>query len=127
MRRAALAVIWAHLAVVAVHGVAHAQLGLWPSPAEGAFIAAFIYLGPLAAALLLQRGRARAGMGVLAASMIGSLAFATHHHFIAVSPDHVAHLPPGAWRLPFQVTAYLAAPVDALGAALGAFALARRS
>jgi hypothetical protein len=122
-----MAVIFTHLLVTAVHAVAHAQLALWPDALEGAFIAVFIYAAPAGAALLLWRGRTRAGLGVLAASMLGSLAFATHHHFIAVSPDHVAHLPPGSWQAPFIVTAYLSAPVDALGAALGLYGFARRS
>jgi hypothetical protein len=59
-------------------------------------------------------------MGVLAAAMLGSLAFATHHHFLVVSPDHVAHLPPGSGQLAFRVTAYLAEPIAALGILVGA-------
>jgi hypothetical protein len=125
MLRVAWFVIIAHLLVNAVHAVAHLELGLLPSPLEALFIGAVIYLAPIAAALLFARGRARAGMGVLGASMIGSLAFATHHHFVAISPDHVAHLPPGSWQLPFQVTAFLAEPIAALGGVVAVWALLR--
>ena len=65
-------------------------------------------------------------MGLLAASMLGTLAFATHHHFLVVSPDHVDHLPPGAGQLAFRVTAYLAEPIAALGIIVGMSALLSR-
>ena len=65
-------------------------------------------------------------MGVLGVTMLGSLAFATHHHFLVVSEDHVGHLPPGGWRIPFQITAALATPIDALGSVVGIRGLARR-
>jgi len=117
---AAWFVLLAHLAVNGVHAVAHLQLGLNPTPAEGVFIAAFIYGGPIAAVVLLGRGRARAAMGLMAVSLLGSLAFATHHHFLVVSPDHVDHLPAGAGQLAFRVTAYLAEPIAALGVIVGA-------
>ena len=126
MRRIALAAVAAHLAVTAVHAVAHVELGVLPSTGEAVVITAFIYVLPAIAAWLIWRG-ARAGYAVLATSMIGTLAFATHHHFIAVSPDHVCHLPIGGWRLPFQVTAIASTPIDVAGAWVGVRGIARRS
>ncbi len=126
MKRLALACIAAHLAITALHAAAHFGLGVLPSTGETIFITAFIYVGPMAAAWWLMNGRERAGFAVLTIAMIGALAFATHHHFIAISPDHVAHLPPGGWRLPFQVTAIASAPVDAVAAYAGARALTMR-
>ncbi len=127
MKALALAAIGAHLAITALHAAAHVGLALWPSTGEAIFITAFIYVAPIGAAWLLVRGPARAGYALLAIGMLGSLAFATHHHFIAVSTDHVGHLPAGGWRLPFQITAFASAPIDALGTFAGARGLARRS
>jgi hypothetical protein len=123
MTRIGLWLALAHLAVVGLHGVAHAGLDLWPTPGEAVFIAVAIYGGPAAGAWLLRAGRERAGMALVGASLLASLAFATHHHFLVVSADHVAHLPPGAWRPVFQVTAVAAVPVDALGVAVAVRAL----
>jgi len=80
MKRLALAAIFAHLAVTSVHAAAHFGLGVLPSTGETIFITAFIYIGPIVAAWLLMSERERAGFAVLATSMIGALAFATHHH-----------------------------------------------
>lgn len=123
---AAWLILLAHLAVNAVHAVAHVQLGLLPTPPEAVFIAAFIYGGPLFAIGLLWRRRIRPALAVMALSMLGALVFATHHHFIAISPDHVDHLPAGAGQLTFRVTAYLAEPIAALGVLLGAVGLVPR-
>jgi hypothetical protein len=99
-----------HLCVSAAHGACHAMLGIWPCAADAAFIAAAVYAAP-AAAILFAR-RPAAGF-LLAASMAGSLAFGVHHHFLAVSPDHLSLLPPGGWGAAFRATAVGSLPVDA--------------
>src|SRR5262249_49999631 len=97
MIRAAWVVIVSHLVLNLVHAAAHLGLGIVPGPLAIVYIALVIYLAPVAAALELRRGRVRAGMALLAVASLGTLAFATYHHFLVVSPDHVAHVAPGAW------------------------------
>ena len=121
MARFLLACAVAHLAVSAAHGVSHAALGIWPSAAEGVFIAVAVYALPAVA--ILTRGRV--GSWLLAAGLAGSLVFGLHHHFLAVSPDHVAHLPAGPFRLPFQATAAASVPIDAAGLVASLVALWR--
>ena len=45
--------------------------------------------------------------------------FGLWNHFVSPGPDHVAHLPSVAWKLPFQLTAWLLAATEAGGAVLG--------
>ena len=45
--------------------------------------------------------------------------FGLYFHFIAVSNDHVRHLPEGDTRGLFVATAILLLPVDSIGAAFG--------
>jgi len=127
MTRFVMAVAAAHTAVVIAHGAAHVGLGVLASPAESVFIALCIYLAPAAAGLIAWRARgpgsARAAAALLSASLAGSLLFGLHHHFVAISSDHVGHLPPGGWRLVFQLTAVLAALVDAVGVVGGLVSL----
>ncbi len=56
--------------------------------------------------------------------MIGSLGFGVYFHFIAVSNDHVSHLPEGDARGLFVVTAVLLVVVEAAGAAFGGWSWA---
>ena len=51
--------------------------------------------------------------------MLGSLLFGAYHHYVAISPDHVAHLPPGDAQGLFRVTAQLMVVVELLGAGVG--------
>ena len=124
--RVALAAIVAHAAVGAVHGAAHQVLGVEISTAQLVFIVTVIFVAPLAAGLLLLRGRTRAGAALLACAMVGSFAFGVYYHFINDSPDHVAHvsrLSPAGWAIIFQATALLLALTEAAGAWAGAVAL----
>jgi len=47
--------------------------------------------------------------------MLGSLIFGACYHYILVSSDHVAHLPPGEARGLFRVTALLLLITEGLG------------
>jgi hypothetical protein len=51
--------------------------------------------------------------------MFGSLLFGVYYHFVAVSPDHVSHLPEGDAQGVFIVTAILLAISEAAGTAFG--------
>jgi hypothetical protein len=62
--------------------------------------------------------------------MLGSLIFGACYHYIIVSNDHVAHLPPGEARGLFRVTALLLLITEAIGvvvAALGMRTFFKRS
>lgn len=113
--RTALLAAALHLMVATVHGIAHLELGVLQPLSDTVFIIAVIYLLPALAALLLAAGRLRVGALVLGAAMLGSLAYGGYHHFLVVSHDHVLHVPAGAWRGAFQITAVLLVPVDLLG------------
>ena len=128
-RRAAeygtLAVL-AHAAAVGVHGVAHTRVGVYVGPLGNLFILVVIMAAPLVAAALFWTRARRAAALVLLASMAGSLAFGVYNHFVAVSPDHVLHVPgPEGWRKVFQVSAAVMALIEVAGVAVGAWALGR--
>jgi hypothetical protein len=53
--------------------------------------------------------------------MFGSLLFGVYHHYILVSPDHVAHLPAGDSQGLFRLTAAAMAVVELAGAGFGAW------
>ena len=115
--RFALGMILAHVAVNAVHGAAHRELAIPLSRSQELFIVLVIGIAPLLAGVLIWRGFTFGGL-LLAASLAGSLVFGVWNHFVAISPDHVSHLPmtgtPG-WRILFQATAILLVPTEGLG------------
>jgi Na+/proline symporter len=116
--RVALFVVIAHAAIVALHSAAHQVLDVRASTAQTVFIVSFIIVAPLVAGGLLWRRASRAGALVLAISLAGSLLFGVYNHFVAESPDHVAHvslMSPGSWAIIFQATAVLLALSEALG------------
>ncbi len=116
-RRIAVWLAVAHTLVVIAHDAAHVSLGvLSTSAAELAFIAIVIHAGPVLGAIAMLRGRAGLGAGALVLSLAASLAFGVHHHFVVESADHVHHLPPGAARPVFQVSAALLALLEGGGA-----------
>jgi hypothetical protein len=82
-----------------------------------------ILLAPLVALGLSWTRYARAGLWLLFVSMLGSLTFGFCYHYIIVSNDHVAHLPPGDARGLFRITALLLLITEALGVILAAIAV----
>lgn len=111
------AVVAAHLAVNLGHGLAHERLGVRLTAGQWAFVLAVITVTPLVAGVLFWTTRARLGAGLLAGSMIGGFLFGLYYHYVAVSPDHVSHLPEGDYQGLFRWTALLLAIIQALGAA----------
>lgn len=112
-----------HAVIAAVHGVAHRNLGIRMSLAQDAFIYVVIGATPIVAVVLLWRGHTRPGAALLVVSMAGALLFGVYHHFIAVSPDHIAHLPPGELQGAFQLTAWLLPASEAFAAVVGVLGL----
>jgi hypothetical protein len=62
----------------------------------------------------------------LLVAMLGALIFGACYHYVIISPDHVAHLPPGDARGTFRVTALLLVVTEALGVVVAAVILRRR-
>ncbi|HWS55846.1 MAG TPA: hypothetical protein VN228_17030 [Pyrinomonadaceae bacterium] len=122
---ATLAVL-AHAAAVGVHSLAHTRVGVYAGPLGNLFILVVVMAAPLVAAALFRTRARRAAALVLLASMAGSLAFGVYNHFVAVSPDHVLHVPgPEGWRRVFQVSSVVLALTEVAGVGVGAWALGR--
>jgi hypothetical protein len=115
--------ILVHLVVVLLHGEAHKHLGVELNFWQTAYAAIVIVAGPLSAAPLLWTRHARLGFLLLVISMAGSLSFGVYYHFIAISVDHVSHLPPGDAQGLFRLTALLLAATEVFGVACGLYGL----
>ena len=120
----AIAIVVLNALVLAAHNRAHQELGVDLNAWQQAFVYTVIVPGPILG-LLLIRSTARLGYAVLLISMLGSLVFGVYHHYAAVSPDHVSHLPPGDAQDLFRVTAALMVMVQAAGTIVAAVALAQ--
>ncbi len=107
-----------HAAVLLAHDAAHRRLGIDLAPWQTAYAYVVIAAGPLAA-LVLVRLRPSIGYALLTLTMAGALLFTVYHHYVAVSPDPVAHLPPGEARALFRWTAAALAVLEASGVAVG--------
>jgi hypothetical protein len=121
------AAVAAHAIIAALHGMAHTDLGIQMNAAQTAFIDVVIVATPIIAAIALWTRFAHAGAIVLAVSMTGSLLFGVYHHYVAISPDHVAHLPAGNLQGLFRVTAVLLVISEAFGAGVGVWGAQRAS
>lgn len=123
----AVAAVVLHAVVVLIHGAAHDKLEIGLSPAGNVFVIVVILISPLIAGGLLLLPYARAGAWLLAASMVGSLAFGGYNHYVAMSPDHVTQTPDTTWGMVFRVTAALLVVTELLGLAAAANVLRRES
>ena len=113
------AVVLAHLLITILHGIAHRDLQIGLSAAQGLFVLLVINVCPLAAMALLWSRHQRIGLVLLSVSMCASLIFGVWNHFVVSGPDHIAHVAAGAIGFLFQVTAVLLALIEASGAWLG--------
>jgi hypothetical protein len=116
--RTAAAIVLLHAGALLAHDAAHRSLGIDLALWQEAFAYVVIAAGPLAA-LALLRARPQAGYALLALTMAGALDFTVYHHYVAVSPDHVAHLPPGEARSLFSWTAAALAALEVAGLLAG--------
>ncbi len=106
IKRDGTLVVLAHAIVVWLHGQAHERLGVDTFDWLGDwFIYIVIIAAPIIAMILLWTPLQRLGVWVLLGSMLGSLVFGGYNHFIAITPDHVAHLPAGEAQTLFTITA----------------------
>src|SRR5436190_11132303 len=118
LRQAATLIVVVHLAVNLIHGAAHSGAAVPLSPLQNAFVWIVILAGPLVALWMIRTGRPL-GPALLALTMGGSLVFGIVNHYVIESPDHVAHIASGPWRLPFQWTAAALVLLEAAGTAVG--------
>jgi len=112
-------VVAVHVLVNATHGAAHSEPGVEMSKWQETFILVVIGLSPLVAAVLLWTSYARLGAVILTGSMAAALVFGVYYHYVAVSPDHVEHLPPGDAQGLFRASAVLVAASQALSIVVG--------
>jgi hypothetical protein len=115
----ATALVLGHLVISYLHGDAHARLGVGLARWQWVYVYGVITIAPLVAMVLYWTPLRPAGALLLGVSMAGSFAFGVYFHFIAVSPDHVSHLPEGDAQGIFVATAILLAVVEAAAAAFG--------
>ena len=127
--RFAIIVIFVHLVLAGVHGVSHGFLDIILSAPQNFFVLIVIQIASLVAAVLLWRGRNRAGGLLLAASMAGALAFGVYFHFVRDTAYNVARVAENtrvALAITFQVTAVLLALIEVLGCYAGILAMRGR-
>jgi len=113
-------VVLAHLVVNLLHGQAHTSLAIGLATWQHVYVIAVILLAPLVALALSWTRYARVGVWLLLASMLGALIFGAVYHYIIISEDHVAHLPPGNARGLFRVTALLLLVTETVGVIVAA-------
>jgi hypothetical protein len=112
--------ILAHLVVSLLHGQAHTRLGVPLASWQNVYVIVVILLAPLVALALSWTRYVRVGVWLLLGSMLGSLIFGAVYHYIIISEDHVAHLPPGDARGLFRVTALLLLVTETVGVIVAA-------
>jgi len=127
MTRVVTALVVAHAIVNLAHGIAHWNLHVLLSSAQTMFVTIVIVVSPILAAVFLYTKFARHGAALLAASMFGSFLFATYFHYVAITPDHVAHLPAGALQWLFRLTAFFLELLQLAGTGIGIWALRKLS
>lgn len=113
------AVVLAHFIVVILHGSAHTNLKIDLAAWQTVFVLIVIVMAPPVAGILIWTRFSRFGFVLLAMSMAGALLFGVYFHYLAISPDHVNHLPPGDAQGTFRLTALLLAITEAIGLTIG--------
>ena len=99
-----IALVFAHLAVVLVHTVAHLALQILPTASDTVFILAVILIGPVAT-LPILRFNPTLAPALLAVLMAGAFAYGFQSHFLVAGPDQVAIVGSDPWPLVFVATA----------------------
>ena len=118
-RSLAIVAVLLHLLVTLLHGHAHTELRIGLSEWQQLFVIVVILVAPLIAASLLLTRYARLGLWLMVVAMAGSLIFGVYFHYVAISPDHVSHLPPGDSQGTFRLTALLLMVTELFGLVVG--------
>ncbi|MGB8062059.1 MAG: hypothetical protein WCF26_09205 [Candidatus Sulfotelmatobacter sp.] len=119
-------VVVGHFAVV----IWHLFLLLKVQPSTPWFAALLLVLAnllPVVGLFAFAKGRYNLAAGLIAAPLSVALVIGGYTHFLTTSSDNVFRMPPGALRLPFQISAVLLALFESMGCfvALRTFATAR--
>ena len=120
-------VVLAHMVVTLLHGQAHTRLAISLASWQQFYVIVVILLAPLVALALSWTRYAKAGVWLLLGSMLGALIFGAVYHYIIISEDHVAHLPPGDARGLFRITALLLLVTETAGVIVAAMLARLRS
>ena len=111
-----------------LHGVFHVGQEVWLLQAwQWTYVICVIFLFPIVAAVLLWSPYRLAGAWLLFGSMVGSLVFDLAYHFLLEGPDNVFTLEPGAWLVPFRLSAVWLVAMSGLGVLVGGWAVFRLS
>ena len=115
MNRAILFLLIANLVLLLFHTVSHLSLSIYPPMAWSPFILIFFYLAPLYVLIrFLKRDFSNSILRFLWVVMVGSLSFATIHHFFIHNPDHIQEVPAGFYGSVFIISAYGLSFVESL-------------
>ena len=116
-----------HHAIAVAHGGAHADLAIPIAAWQNAFVNTVVIVLPLAGVGLVWTAYRHIGFAAVAAGMLGALVFGIVHHYVLVSPDHIAHLPVGRPEThdTFRLTAGLVVIAEALTLMVAAYCLGR--
>jgi len=117
-------VIFAHLAVVLVHTVAHLELQIVPGVPDLAFVLGVILVGPVASLPILRFNRPLAS-GLLAVLMTAAFAYGFQSHFLIAGPDHVSVVAADVWTLVFVATAIGLGVLELIGVGVAAILFSR--
>jgi hypothetical protein len=123
----ALVMIVVHTGVSLVHGNAHEHLAIGLTAFQGAFVAVFVFIAPLAAAVLLFTRWRRIAGALLAISMAGSFLFGIYNHFLVAGHDNYFETSAAGWGGAFRWTALLLAITEAVGSWAGVLVWKERS
>ncbi len=127
MRRLTFLLVAIHALVLLGHNAAHRELAVHLNAWQTFFAFSVIVVAPVLAVVLVFTRTARLGFALLAAGMLGALLFGVYHHYILISPDHVAHLPAGESQDLFRATAAAMAVLEFAGVGLGAWGWCKAS
>ena len=127
IRRVGLAAVVLHALIVVAHGIAHAKLGVELSVLQTGYVVVVIAVAPIVASVLLWTRLSWSSWFLLTVSMAGALVFGLYWHSVAISPDHVSHLPEGTFQGMFQLTALLLVFSEAFGTVVGVWGLTKGS
>lgn len=119
----AIVVVLVHLVVSGIHGLVHLVIPVPVSLLQAVYIGGVITLMPLLAVRELTQNHFSRGFWLLFGSMLGSLLFGVYNHFIAISPDHVAHVPDHSTVPVFQATALTIMLLEAIGIVIGTWGI----
>ena len=114
------AIVLVHALVSGYHGWSHDSAAVPNTLAQSMFIVAVVFVSPLLAGVLLNRGSIHSGMAIFALSMLGALIFGVLVHFVLETPDLCSHVR-GIGAQTFCVSAALLAAVELIGVAWGGY------